>query len=129
MILPPPPASPLPLPLAMTGPLLADWAMANTNSDSARAGAVAAINFVGNLGGIASCWTYLPRDAPKYQPPNLGNTLVVCIALCTIVALAVYLRRQNAIKAAGHHDEWIRGLDAAQQEALAHHHPHFRYRY
>lgn len=50
------------------GALCNSWAAINTTSDDQRAATIACVVFGGNLGGLVSTWSYLPKFAPNQIP-------------------------------------------------------------
>src|SRR5699024_2217000 len=61
---------------------------ANVVSDTARASAIATNVMFGNIGGLASTWAYIQKDAPRY---NIGNGLnLAAQASMFLIALGLY---------------------------------------
>lgn len=72
-------------------------------------------------------WTYLPSDAPDYHKGNslnLGTTSAACLL---IVAVAMYIRWENAKRDRGERDYRLEGKTVKELEELGYRHPQFRY--
>jgi hypothetical protein len=54
----------------------------------------------GNLGGLISTWTYLPRDGPNYHNGNSLNLGTSSAWVVTAACLLLWMRLQNKKKAA-----------------------------
>ncbi|EER23741.1 hypothetical protein D8B26_001878 [Coccidioides posadasii str. Silveira] len=118
--------------LTLTGsftcaPMLVAWAVDNTAGSNVRAVSSAYVVSIANLGGIVATWTYLLPDAPRYISGHAINfgAAVVCCVLMTIAT--IYLRWQNKLKARGHYDYLLQGLNEEEQAALGHNHPSYKY--
>ncbi|SPO32614.1 related to TNA1 - high affinity nicotinic acid plasma membrane permease [Ustilago trichophora] len=111
------------------GALLPAYAAVNANNDSERTGAIAVTVFFGNIGGLISCWTYLPKAAPNFIPGNAlnlaGGIVMVLIGLC----LVSWQRWENKQREMGRRDHRLQGLTEDEIYLLGSDHPHFRLRY
>jgi hypothetical protein len=111
-----------------------------------RAVASAAIPGIGALGSLVSCvlprhryiacseyfsarrvWTYVPSDAPQYRNGNTANLASSSLGCALTIALAFYLRRENAKRQRGDLDHLIEGKSPKEVEQLGYRHPGFRY--
>ncbi|PWY98225.1 MFS general substrate transporter [Testicularia cyperi] len=111
------------------GALLPAWAAANTNNDTERAGAIGSVVMAGNLGGLISTWTYLPKDAPNYVPGNALNVAGGSAIAIISVLLVLWQRWENRQRDAGRRSHRLEGLSTAEIELLGSSHPDFRLRY
>ncbi|TKY89757.1 hypothetical protein EX895_001542 [Sporisorium graminicola] len=111
------------------GALLPSYAAANTNNDTERAGAIGVVVLFGNLGGLISTWTYLPKQSPHFVP---GNSLNVAGGACIsiiVVLLVLWQRSENAKREAGLRQSRLENKTPSEIDMLGSDHPDFRLRW
>ncbi|KAK4057223.1 hypothetical protein OIO90_001718 [Microbotryomycetes sp. JL221] len=111
------------------GALVNAWASANVTTDSARAASVGMVVFGGNIGGLASTWTFVPSQNPRQVPGNTLNLVGSVIILFTAAGLWAWQIRQNKLRDQNRQDGVLEGLTSEEIAALGDKHPAFRYRY
>ncbi|KAM0786604.1 hypothetical protein ACM66B_002058 [Microbotryomycetes sp. NB124-2] len=116
------------------GALLSAWSAINTTSDTARVATLGMMSFIGNFGGLAATWTYIPklnRPVPRESqlPGNALNLVggLICFALA--VVLWLHQIRQNKAKEAGRDDHLVDGKTPQEIARLGQKHPGFRFQY
>ncbi|KDN37982.1 MFS general substrate transporter [Tilletiaria anomala UBC 951] len=104
------------------------WAIAQVTSDSARNGAIALVVFFGNLGGVASTWTFQPSDAPLYLGAN-SAVLSFSVAIFVLsAATMLYIYRQNKARDESRYQVDVSHMSQEEISRLGPRHPAFRYR-
>ncbi|BGP71095.1 hypothetical protein NBRC10513v2_004460 [Rhodotorula toruloides] len=111
------------------GSLCTAFSAANVTSDTARAAALGTTVFMGNVGGLISTWTFLPRHAPRYLPGNAFNLAGSSIMLILSVAIWLWMRKENRAKENGRDDHYIEGKTDQEIADLNQKHPAFRFAY
>lgn len=111
------------------GALLPAYAAVNANNDSERTGAIAVTVFLGNIGGLISTWSYLPKNAPNFIPGNALNFAggVAMVLIC--LGLVSWQRWENRQRDTGKRDSRLEGLSEDEIQLLGSDHPQFRLRY
>ncbi|KAK4045895.1 hypothetical protein OIV83_006544, partial [Microbotryomycetes sp. JL201] len=117
-----------------TGALLSAWAAINTMSDTARVSTLGMISFIGNFGGLASTWTYIPKlSKPIPRESQIPGNVVNMLGGIICCSLAAYLWwhqvRENKAKERGRDDHLIEGKSAQEIAMLGQKHPGFRFQY
>ncbi|POY71127.1 hypothetical protein BMF94_5884, partial [Rhodotorula taiwanensis] len=111
------------------GAIVTAWTAVNVTSDTARASAIGTMVAAGNAGGLLSCWTMLPKDAPRYVPGNAFNLANSVVIFFLASGLILWQKRENKAKAAGRDDHRLVGKSACEIADLGQKHPDFRYAY
>ncbi|EMS24265.1 hypothetical protein NBRC10512_000898 [Rhodotorula toruloides] len=111
------------------GSLCTAFSAANVTSDTARAAALGTTVFMGNVGGLISTWTFLPRHAPRYLPGNAFNLAGSSIMLILSIAIWLWMRKENRAKENGRDDHYIEGKTDQEIADLNQKHPAFRFAY
>ncbi|KAM0789340.1 hypothetical protein ACM66B_000172 [Microbotryomycetes sp. NB124-2] len=111
------------------GALVNSWASANVTTDTARAASIGMVVFGGNIGGLASTWTFVPSQNPRQVPGNTLNLVGSVIILFVSAGLWAWQARQNKLRDQGRHDHVLDGLSQQEIADLGDKHPNFRYRY
>ncbi|KAK4048227.1 hypothetical protein OIV83_004932 [Microbotryomycetes sp. JL201] len=111
------------------GALVNSWASANVLTDTARAASIGMVVFGGNIGGLASTWTFVPSQNPRQVPGNTLNLVGSVIILLTSAGLWAWQARQNKLRDQGRQDHVLEGLSDKEIAELGDKHPGFRYRY
>ncbi|GAA5992284.1 hypothetical protein JCM10908_000406 [Rhodotorula pacifica] len=111
------------------GALCTGWAAANVASDTARSSALGMVVFCGNVGGLISDWTTLPKDGPRYVPANAFNLANSVIMFVLAGGLWIWQKRENKAKAAGRDDHYLEGKTHSEISDLEQKHPEFVYTY
>ena len=111
-----------------TFPAIIAWNGNNVGGSVKRGIAIAIQGGMGNLGGVASAYMYLPRDAPQYRRGHGG-----VIALCGGAALlslfmTIWLRRENARRDAAYKSPHLYTAEEKRSESHLGDHASF-YRY
>ncbi|SPO39297.1 related to TNA1 - high affinity nicotinic acid plasma membrane permease [Pseudozyma flocculosa] len=110
------------------GAVVPAWATINTNNDSERAGAIGIVVLLGNFGGLAATWTYLPKHAPNQVPGNAVNLAGALYITVASLGLVAWQRYMNARGQSGKRDHEIEGMTQEQIDELGSRHPRFLYR-
>jgi hypothetical protein len=82
----------------------------------------------GNIGGLASTWSFMSTDAPNY---HIGNGLNLATSSATLIITTVtlfWMWRDNKKREARSIEEELSGLDQKTIEDLDWKHPAFRWR-
>ncbi|GAA5848303.1 hypothetical protein JCM9279_001004 [Rhodotorula babjevae] len=109
------------------GAMTTTWAAANVTSDSARASAIGTVVMFGNMGGLISAWTFLPKDGPRYVPGNAFNLAGSVIMFVLTAGLWAWQVRENRAKENGRDDHFLEGKTEEEIQLLGTKNPHFRY--
>ncbi|KPV77704.1 uncharacterized protein RHOBADRAFT_11949, partial [Rhodotorula graminis WP1] len=109
------------------GAMTTTWAAANVTSDSARASAIGTVVMFGNMGGLISAWTFLPKDGPRYVPGNAFNLAGSVIMFVLTAGLWAWQVRENRAKENGRDDHYLVGKTEEEIQLLGTKNPHFRY--
>jgi hypothetical protein len=84
---------------------------------------------MGNVGGLISTWSALPRDAPNYPILNGLNLAVGATMFCLAGGLLIWMKRDNAKRERGDYDYRMEGMTVEESAVLGNDHPGFRYQY
>ncbi|RKF61436.1 putative transporter [Golovinomyces cichoracearum] len=104
---------------------------ANVVSDTARSGAMATNGMLGSLGGLASTWSILPSDAPKFLIGNALNLATSATILLISVLLLFWMKWDNRRRNSRNLAEELCKLSELSQkqvEDLEWRHPLFRWK-
>lgn len=101
---------------------------ANVVSDTARAAAIGFNVMMGNVGGLISTWSFIPKDKPNYRIGNGLNLATSSTILVLILGLMVWMKVDNKRRDKVDVDAKLAGLDEKQVEDLDWRHPGFRWR-
>jgi len=109
------------------GPGFLSWGVNNAAGPAVRAVSTAYIVTLGTAGGIVATWTYIPKDAPRYETGHTinlaGNIAVLLLSLAGIA----YCKWENRQRNLGKRDHRLDGLSEAGIKGLGYRHPDFRY--
>ncbi|ATY63504.1 MFS transporter [Cordyceps militaris] len=110
------------------GALTNSHAAANVASDTARSSAIATNVMLGNMGGLAATWAYVPSDGPLYNIGTGLNLAAMSSVIITATLLYFWILRDN--KRREHLDPAVElsHLDASEIQNLDWKHPEFRWR-
>ncbi|EED83486.1 predicted protein [Postia placenta Mad-698-R] len=72
------------------------WTGGNFSGDVKRGVVIAMVIGIGNLGGIASSFIYLPQDSPRYHPGHATDIACLCVSSILIVVAMLEFSRLNA---------------------------------
>jgi sugar phosphate permease len=111
------------------GALCNGWASINVASDTARASSISAVAMMGNIGGLISTWSALPKDAPNYPILNGLNLGTSTTILCLATGLLLWMKRDNFKRERGDYDYRLEGMTMEESGVLGNQHPGFRYKY
>jgi MFS family permease len=101
---------------------------ANVVSDTARSSAIGTTVMFGNIGGLISTWSFLPRDAPDYYIGNgLNFATSTTLFLLAILSL-LWMVADNKRREKRNVDAELAGLSQKQIQNLDWRHPAFRWR-
>ncbi|KAF4122211.1 Major Facilitator Superfamily [Geosmithia morbida] len=101
---------------------------ANVVSDTARSAAIGTNVMFGNIGGLISCWAFLPTDAPNYHIGN-GLNLATSGSILILSSLTLlWMNKDNIKRSQRDLDTELAGLTQQQIEDLDWKHPGFRWR-
>lgn len=101
---------------------------ANVVSDTARASAIATVVMFGNVGGLISTWSFVPKDAPNYHIGNGLNLATSTTILVLMIALIFWMKKDNKSRDQVDIDAKLAGLSEKQVEDLDWKHPGFRWK-
>lgn len=101
---------------------------ANVVSDTARSSAIATNVMMGNLGGLISTWSFLPRDAPNFPIGNGLNLASSTLVVITAAAMLVWMRFDNRKRENVDVSAKLTGLSQKQIQDMDWRHPAFRWR-
>lgn len=101
---------------------------ANVVSDTARSSAIGTNVMFGNIGGLISTWSFLPRDAPNFPIGNGLNLATSTTTLLTAILLLYWMTANNKHREMKDMDAELAGLDKKQTQDLDWKHPAFRWR-
>mgnify|MGYP005988646465 CR=1 FL=1 len=110
------------------GALTNSHVAANVISDTSRTAAIATNVMFGNIGGLASTWAYVDKDAPHFK---IGNGLnLACQASMIIIATGLYFwrKRDNKRRDDFQRSEASESATEADIDELDWKHPDFRWR-
>lgn len=84
---------------------------------------------MGNLGGLIATWSYLPRDAPRYNIATGLNIATLSTVVLTLSLLGLWMRRDNRKRNTKQAvaEEALNGLSASETRDLDNKHPLFRW--
>lgn len=83
---------------------------------------------MGNIGGLASTWSYISWDGPDYHIGN-GLNLAAASAILIIATLAwLWMKRDNKRRDGRNAEEELAGMSPAEIADLDWKHPGFRWR-
>lgn len=77
-------------------PACVAWNGNNIGGSTKRSVGIAMQCVMGNLGGIISAYSFLPRDEPRYIPGHGMLAGMCAFAALLSLFMTVYLRRENA---------------------------------
>ncbi|CAI4217804.1 unnamed protein product [Parascedosporium putredinis] len=110
------------------GPMSNAQISANVVSDTARSSAIGFNVMMGNIGGLASTWSYISWDGPDYHIGN-GLNLAAASAILIIATLAwLWMKRDNKRRDGRNAEEELAGMSPAEIADLDWKHPGFRWR-
>ncbi|KAB5582932.1 major facilitator superfamily domain-containing protein [Coniochaeta sp. 2T2.1] len=101
---------------------------ANVVSDTARSSAIGTNVMFGNIGGLASTWSFLSWDGPDY---HIGNGLNLATSATTLIIstlMLFWMWRDNKRRETLSIEEELAGLDQKDIQDLDWKHPAFRWR-
>jgi MFS family permease len=110
------------------GPITNAQVSANVVSDTARSSAIGINVMCGNIGGLASTWSFMSSDAPNY---HIGNGLNLATSSTTLIIATImlfWMWRDNKKREERSIEEELAGLDQQTIEDLDWKHPAFRWR-
>jgi hypothetical protein len=83
---------------------------------------------LGNVGGLISTWSFLPRDGPNFPVGNGLNLATSSMILISSILLLLWMNRSNKKRARVDVDQELAGKSEAEIEDLDWRHPSFRWR-
>ncbi|TKA30045.1 hypothetical protein B0A50_02764 [Salinomyces thailandicus] len=101
---------------------------ANVVSDTARSAAIGTDVMMGNIGGLISTWSFLPRDGPEYHIGNGLNFATSTTILITAICLLFWMKMDNKKREKKDAETELDGLSVKQIQDLDWKHPAFRWR-
>jgi hypothetical protein len=101
---------------------------ANVVSDTARSSAIGTNVMLGNIGGLISTWSFLPKDAPNYHIGNGLNLATSSTTLVVSIALLFWMYSSNKKRESRDIDSELAGLDQKHIQDLDWRHPAFRWK-
>jgi peptidoglycan/LPS O-acetylase OafA/YrhL len=101
---------------------------ANVISDTARSSAIGTNVMFGNIGGLISTWSFLPKDAPDYHIGNGLNLATSSTTLLVSIALLFWMYSNNKKRESRDIDSELAGLDQKHIQDLDWRHPAFRWK-
>lgn len=101
---------------------------ANVVSDTARSSAIAMNVMMGNLGGLISTWSFLPRDAPNFPIGNGLNLASSALVVITAAALLVWMKSDNKKRENVDASARLEGFSQKQIQDMDWRHPAFRWK-
>ena len=108
-------------------PLLLRWMMSNSTPGAERAVATAMCVSVGTTSAYIASWTYTFKDTPKYLVGHSTNLVFAMLTVASCGFYWLYCASENKRRDRGERDHRLVGLSLAEQQALGHLHPAFRY--
>lgn len=103
------------------------WTGGNFSGDVKRGVVIAMVIGIGNLGGIASSFIYLPQDSPRYHPGHATDIACLCVSSILIVVAMLEFSRLNAKRNEQCSKEGIHADRAEEFHELGDQSPLFRY--
>lgn len=103
-------------------------ASANVDSDTARSSAMGLTVMAGNIGGLASTWSFLPFDSPNYHIGNGLNLATTTATLLVAISLLYWMKRDNKKRDGRNVALELAGLSEKQIQDLDWRHPAFRWK-
>jgi hypothetical protein len=84
---------------------------------------------MGNLGGLIATWSYLPRDASRYNIATGPNIATLSTVVLTLSLLGLWMRRDNRKRDTKQTvaEEALSELNASEKRDLDNKHPLFRW--
>jgi hypothetical protein len=84
---------------------------------------------MGNLGGLIATWSYLPRDAPRYNIATGLNIATLSTVVLTLSLLGLWMRRDNRKRDTKQTvaEEALSELNVSEKRDLDNKHPLFRW--
>lgn len=82
----------------------------------------------GNIGGLISTWSFLPRDAPNFRIGNGLNLATSSIIFITSILLGLWMKASNAKRDKKNAETELEGLDQHKIQDLDWRHPSFRWK-
>ncbi|KAH8903594.1 permease of the major facilitator superfamily [Coniochaeta sp. PMI_546] len=110
------------------GPITNAQVAANVVSDTARSSAIGTNVMFGNIGGLASTWSFLSWDGPDYHIGNGLNLATSSTTLVISVLALVWMWRDNKRRENLSIEEELAGLTQKDVQDLDWKHPAFRWR-
>jgi hypothetical protein len=110
------------------GALCNSQVSANVVSDTARSSAIGTNVMLGNIGGLISTWSFLPKDAPNYHIGNGLNLATSSTTLLISICLLLWMYADNKKRESRDIDSELAGLDQKHIQDLDWRHPAFRWR-
>jgi hypothetical protein len=101
---------------------------ANTVSDTARSSAIGTNVMFGNIGGLISTWSFLPKDAPNFHIGNGLNLATSSTMLFCSIGLLFWMFADNKKRDKKNIDTELEGLDQKHIQDLDWRHPAFRWK-
>ncbi|TQW00949.1 MFS transporter [Cordyceps javanica] len=110
------------------GALTNSHAAANVASDTARSSAIATNVMLGNMGGLAASWAFVPSDAPLYNIGTGLNLAAMASIIITASLLYLWVLKDNRRRERLDPVTVLAALDASAIQNLDWKHPEFRWR-
>ena len=110
------------------GALTNSHAAANVASDTARSSAIATNVMLGNVGGLAASWAFVPSDAPLYNIGTGLNLAAMASIIITATLLYLWVLKDNKHREQLDPATEIGHLSASEVQNLDWKHPEFRWR-
>jgi len=101
---------------------------ANVVSDTARSSAIGTNVMFGNIGGLISTWSFLPKDSPNFHIGNGLNLATSTMILLCSIGLLFWMISDNKKRARRDVDAELAGLDQKHIQDLDWRHPAFSWK-
>ncbi|KAK5130935.1 hypothetical protein LTR08_001538 [Meristemomyces frigidus] len=101
---------------------------ANVVSDTARSAAIGTNVMLGNVGGLISTWSFLPKDGPDYPIGNGLNLATSSTILILSILLLMWMQHDNKRRAGNDVDAELDGKTSREVQDLDWQHPAFQWK-